>query len=139
MIDKKTSAVPDCATQETDTLADFSALQQELRILVHDQLQLAALELRLAAHSLTNMIMAALVIGALMVMAWAGLMTAAVLGLVGAGLQPASAVLLVAALTGGIALLLLAVSRRLSLNLGFPASLRALMPSGNDAIDREAK
>ena len=51
-------------------LDDLSALQRELRALVHDQLRLAGLELRLAAHSLMAMIAAAVCIGALLVVAW---------------------------------------------------------------------
>jgi hypothetical protein len=53
-------------------LVDLSALQRELRALVHDQLRLAGLELRLAAHSVMTMISAAVCMGALLVVAWLG-------------------------------------------------------------------
>jgi hypothetical protein len=106
----------------------LSAFRRELRALVHDQLQLAALELRLAAHSLMTMILAAVCIGALLVMTWLGLMGAAGLGLVGMGLQPAVVLLLLAALTLVLAGLLGVLIRRRSRDLGLPASLRALRP-----------
>jgi hypothetical protein len=109
-------------------LEDLSALQRELRALVHDQLQLAALELRLAAHSLTTMISAAVCIGAMLVVAWLGLMAAAGLVLVGMGLQPATVLLVLAALTLVPAALLRVMIRRRSHDLGLPASLRALRP-----------
>ena len=109
-------------------LDDLSALQRELRALVHDQLRLAALELRLAAHSLTTMISAAVCIGALLVLAWLGLMAAAGLGLIGMGLQPALVLLVLAALTLALAGLLRVFIRRRSRDIGLPASLRALRP-----------
>ena len=135
MNETKPSAGSESATEESSPLQDFNTLQRELRGLVHDQLQLAALELRLAAHSLTNMISAAFAISLLLVMAWAGLMTAAVLGLIGMGLQPAIALLLIATLTAALALLLARNIRYWSRNLGFPASLRALLPTNKDATD----
>jgi hypothetical protein len=109
-------------------LDDLSALRRELRDLVHDQLQLAALELRLAAHSLMTMIAAAVCIGALLVAAWLGLMGAAGLGLIGMGLEPAMALLVLVALTLVLAGLLRVLIRQRSRDLGLPASLRALKP-----------
>jgi hypothetical protein len=111
-----------------DTLDDLNALQGELSELVHDQLQLAALELRLAAHALTTMILAAVCIGALLVVAWLGLMSAAGLGLMALGLEPALALLVLAALTLVLAELLGVLIRHRSRDLGLPASLRALRP-----------
>ena len=109
-------------------LDDLSALQRELRALVHDQLQLAGLELRLAAHSVMTMIAAAVSIGALLVVAWLALLAAAGLGLVGMGLAPALVLLLLAALTLALAGLLRVLVRHRSRDLGLPASLRALKP-----------
>lgn len=109
-------------------LDDLSALRRELSGLVHDQLQLAGLELRLAAHSLMTMIAAAVSIGALLVVAWLALMGAAGLGLMKLGLEPALALLVLAALTLVLVGLLRAVIRRRSRDLGLPASLRALKP-----------
>lgn len=109
-------------------LDDLSALQRELRALVHDQLRLAGLELRLAAHSLMTMIAAAVCIGALLVMAWLGLMAAAGLGLLEMGLEPALVLLVLAALTLVPAGLLRMLIRHRSRDVGLPASLRALKP-----------
>lgn len=112
----------------TGPLDDLNALRRELRELVHDQLQLAGLELRLAAHSLMTMIAAAVCIGVLLVVAWLALMGAAGLGLIGMGLEPALVLLVLAALTLALAGLLRALIRRRSRDLGLPASLRALRP-----------
>ncbi|MDZ4730450.1 MAG: phage holin family protein [Xanthomonadales bacterium] len=139
MNEAKPTAGSECAADGISPLEDLSALQRELRGLVHDQLQLAAVELRLAAHSLTNMISAAFAISLLLVMAWALLMTAAVLGLISAGLQPAIALLLIAILTAVLAVLLARNIRYWSRNLGFPASLRALLPMDKEATGRSTE
>lgn len=118
----------ECAVQATGPLEDLHTLQRELRNLAHDQLQLAALELRLAAHSLMTMISAAVCIGALLVLAWVGLMAAAGLSLIGLGLQAALVLLLLAALTLALALTLRGYLRHRSRYLGFPATLRSLKP-----------
>ena len=118
-------------------LDDLSALRRELRALAHDQLQLAALELRLAAHSLMTMISAAVFIGALLVVAWLGLMGAAGLGLSGMGLEPALVLLVLAALTLVLAGLLRVLVRHRSRDLGLPASLRALKPPAAGARNEE--
>jgi hypothetical protein len=126
-----------CAASELSPLEDLSALRRELRALVHDQLKLAALEVRLAGHSLMTMISAAVCIAALLVMAWLGLMGAAGLSLVGMGLQPAVVLLVLVALTLVPAGLLRVLIRRRSRDLGLPASLRALQPPAAD--DRNGK
>jgi len=117
-----------CAASATGPLDDWSALRRELRALVHDQLQLAGLELRLAAHSLMTMIAAAVCIGALLVVAGLALMGAAGLGLMEMGLEPAVVLLVLAGLTLVLAWLLRVLIRRRSRDLGLPASLRALKP-----------
>lgn len=109
-------------------LDDLSALQRELRALVHDQVQLAGLELRLAAHSLMTMIAAAVCIGAMLVVVWLGLLGAAGLGLMKLGLAPALVLLMLSAFTLVLAGLLGLLIRRRSRDLGLPASLRALKP-----------
>ncbi|HLF31186.1 MAG TPA: phage holin family protein [Xanthomonadales bacterium] len=127
----------DRAALSTSPLDDLNTLQRELRNLVHDQLQLAALEVRLAAKSLIIMVSAAICIGALMVLAWVSLMGAAGLGLVLMGIQPALALLVLAAFTLALALLLGGFIRHRSRYLGFPASLRTLNPSASDHHNRE--
>ena len=117
-----------CAASAPGPLDDLSALQRELRALVHDQLRLAGLELRLAAHSVMTMISAAVCMGALLVVAWLGLMGAAGLGLMEMGLEPALVSLVLAAVTLVLAGLLRLLIRHRSRDLGLPASLRALRP-----------
>ena len=107
-------------------------LPQEVRGLIHDQLQLAALEVRLASRSLMTMISAAFCMGALLVFVWVGLMAAIWLSLIDSGLKPASAVLAVTVLTSIIVLLLFGLIRRRSRDLGLPATMRALKPSAQE-------
>jgi hypothetical protein len=129
----------DRGVRPTGSLESLSALQRELRNLVHDQLQLAALEVRLAAHSLMAMVSAAILIGLLLLFAWVALMGATGLGLTRMGLQPVFALLVLAALTLVCTLLLGGFIRRQSRHLGFPASLRTLNPSASGVRHRETK
>lgn len=128
----------DGAARETGPLEDLHTLQRELRNLVHEQLQLAALELRLAAHRLMSMISLAVCIGALLVLAWVGLMAAAGLSLIGLGLQAALVLLLLAVLTLALALALRGYMRHRSRFLGFPATLRTLQARSSDTQAGEA-
>jgi len=114
---------------ETSPLEDLGILRRELRKLIHDQLQLAALEVRRAAHSVMAMIAAALCIGALLVLVWIGLMAATGLSLIAVGLQPVFVMLTVTALTAAPILLLRGFIVRRSRHLGFPATLRTLKSS----------
>lgn len=117
------------AVAQSGPMEDLGTLQRELRMLVHDQLQLAALEFRLATHSLMVMISAAVCIGVLLMLAWLGLMAATGIGLVGIGLNPALVLLAETALTLLLVLWLYRFIGRRSRNLGFPASLRTLRPA----------
>lgn len=114
----------------------MSSLPQEVRGLIHDQLQLAALEVRLASHSLMIMIFAAVCSGIMVVLVWLGLMAAIGLSLINAGLQPALVVLVVTALNSIIAFLLFGLIRIRSRDLGLPATMRALKPSPPEAQDQ---
>jgi hypothetical protein len=127
--DAKTVANTDDAVEETSPLEDLGIFQRELRKLIHDQLQLAVLEVRLATHSLMAMIAAAVCIGALLVLVWIGLMAATGLSLIGMGLQPVFVLLTVTALTAVPILLLRGFIVRRSRQLGFPATLRTLKSS----------
>lgn len=127
--DTGVAADRDHADAATGPLEDLNTLQRELRQLIHDQLQLAALELRLAAHSLMAMIAASVCIGVLLLLAWTGLMGAIGLSLIDLGLKPAFALLALTALTIGIAVLLVVYIQRRSSRMGLPATLRALNPA----------
>lgn len=109
-------------------LDDVILLAQDLRGLLHDQLQLVACEARLAVRSLCAMLAAAVIIGLLLVTAWLGVLGAAVLSLVSFGFAPASAMVVLAALNLLLALLAFGVVRRHSHRLGFQATLRSLKP-----------
>jgi uncharacterized membrane protein YhaH (DUF805 family) len=112
-------------------MEDLSTLQRELRNLVYEQLQLAALEVRLAARSTMTMVAVAVCIGALLVLAWVGFMGAVGLGLNGMGLQPAFVLLVLVVLTLALIPPLLGLIRRRSSDLGFPASLRTFKPAAS--------
>ena len=128
----------DHTVSATSPLDDVSTLQRELHQLIYEQLQLAALEVRLAARSLMIMISSAICIGALLVMVWVGLMGAIALSLIGTGLQPALALLGVSALTAILTLLLFRLILNRSRDLGLPATLHTLKPSAPNGRDRES-
>jgi len=125
----RTKAATEKVIPLRDPLEDLGSLPAELRRLVHDQLQLAALELRLAGRSLAAMITAAVFMGALLLLAWIALMASAGLGLGALGLPPAAVMLVLAVLTMALAMLLRVYIRRRSADLGFPGTARSLNPA----------
>lgn len=111
----------------------MSVLPHEVRGLIRDHLQLAALEVRLASRSLMIMISAAFCIGALVALVWVGLMAAVLLSLVDGGHQPVLVILLVTALTAIVVMILFGLIRLRSRDLGLPATMRTLLPTEEDA------
>jgi hypothetical protein len=111
----------------------LSVLPHEVRGLIRDHLQLAALEVRLASRSLMIMISAAFCIGALVALVWVGLMAAVLLSLVDGGHQPVLVILLVTALTAIVVMILFGLIRLRSRVLGLPATMRTLLPTEEDA------
>lgn len=104
------------------------ALWNDLRALLHDQVQLAALETRAAGRSLVAMIAFGVVVGILVASTWLGLVAALVVWMIGAGLGAIAALLIAV----GINLLgafgfVLAIRRR-SHQLTYPATRRSLQP-----------
>lgn len=136
--DIKPAAQGDCAALASSPMEDLYALQREVRHCMHDQLQLAALEARLASRSLMTMISAAVCIGALLLLVWVGLIGAAGLMLMETGLAPVLVVLLLTALTSIVVLLLLRLIRQRLYDLGFPATLRTLKPSATGDPERDS-
>ncbi len=126
------------AEEPSGPLDDAIVVAHELRGLLHDQLQLVACEARQAAHHLTTLIAAAVVIGVLLVTAWLGVMATAALSLTSLGFAPATSVLLLAALNLVVALFAYRFLRRQSLSLGFPATLRSLTPATAHGTQRSA-
>jgi hypothetical protein len=107
---------------------DVVRLSNELRELVHDQIELATLETRLVVNSLLSMAVIAIVAAVLLVSTWLALAGAAMLALVSVGLAPTVAMLLMAGANLVLALLGWMMLRHKSSNLGWPATLRMLKP-----------
>lgn len=126
--DTRAEAATEEDTQLRDSLKDLGSLPAELWHLVHDQVQLAALELRLAGRSLVAMISVAIFAGALLLLAWIALLGSAGLGLSALGLAPALIMLILAMLTMALALLLKIYIYRKSKDLEFPSTVRSLKP-----------
>jgi len=134
----ESTAGRDPSEEPSGPLDDAIVVARELRGLLHDQLQLVACEARQAVHHLTTMIATAVVIGVLLVTAWLGVMATAALSLISVGIAPATSVLLLAALNLVVALFAYRFLRRLSLSLGFPATLRSLTPAAKHDSQRSA-
>jgi hypothetical protein len=109
-------------------LEDAISISQELRGVVHDQLQLAVLEARNAAHGLVAMMIAGVVVAVLVVSTWLTLMDALSVALVGRGMAPPLAFVLVAGLNLGAAVVAYAILRTNARRVGLPATLRSLLP-----------
>lgn len=103
-------------------------LSNEVRELVHDQLELVTLETRLVVNTLVSMAVIAIVAAVLLVSTWLALVGAGIMGLVSMGLAPTVGMLLMAAANLVLALLGWMMLRHKSGNLGWPATLRMLKP-----------
>ena len=128
----KSNAVNDATIKQTATdnaLADAQSLGYELRELLHDHLQLAALETRRAAESLVAMIITGVIVAVLLMGAWLGMMVAVVLMLIEHGMVASTAILLAIAVNLTLALLLCGVMRDKSHYLQFPSLLGSLKPA----------
>jgi len=122
------TATPD-EPLSSNVLAEVQALLHELRGLIHDHLQLAALEMRRAGENLVTMIISGVLVALLLISAWLGLLIAAVQLLIEQGMVASQATLLTVVFNLLIALLLCGVIRRKSHYLQFPATLRNLQPT----------
>lgn len=107
---------------------DAKSLWHEVCTLAHDQLQLAALETKLAGESLVSMIAAGVIVAVLLVTAWLGLIGVAVLALVDSGMLASIAMLIAVAINIGVAFVLYKVIRHKSQQLRWSATLRSLKP-----------
>lgn len=116
------------ASDEPALLQEAQRLWHELRAMAHEQLTLAALELRLAGESAVRMLVSGVLIAVLLVSAWIGLLAAGILWLVSLGVAAAAAILAGVALNLVLAALLYASIRRRSRHLQFPSTLRSLRP-----------
>lgn len=107
---------------------EIKALWNDARGLVHDQLELAALETRLAGQSLAVIVGAGVAIAILLVSAWLGLLGVLVLLLILLGVWASLALLFAVALNlliaGGLYLLI----RNRSRMIGWKATLASIRP-----------
>lgn len=111
---------------DSEVLQEVQSLWHELRALIQNRLQLAALETRRAGESLVTMIIAGVMVAVLLNGAWLGLVIAVVQMLIEQGMVTSTAILLAVAANLLIALLLCGVIRRKSRHLQFPALLASL-------------
>lgn len=112
--------------QDSALLNEAKSLWLELTGLLHDRLQLAALETQHAGKSLVGMITTGVIVGLLVVSAWLGLLSAAILWLIHIGLMVSLAILLGVMVNLLLAALLYQSIRYQSRHLGWPATLRSL-------------
>lgn len=120
-----TTAPPSSSPGLTD---EVIRLSNEMRELVHDQLELVTLETRQCINSLLSMAVIAIVAAVLLVSTWLALVGAGIMGLINLGLAPSLGMLLMAAANLVLALLGWMMIRQKSSNLGWPATLRMLKP-----------
>lgn len=113
---------------DSGLIDNVKELWRELRVGVHDQLTLAALETKLAGKSLVSMIAAGVMVAILLISAWLGIMGAAVMWLVSIGVMASIAMLLAVTANLALAAILYQLIRRQSSRLQFPATLRSLRP-----------
>jgi uncharacterized membrane protein YqjE len=115
---------------------EIKALWNDARGLVHDHVELAVLETKLAGESIAIIIGAGVAIAVLLVSAWLGLLAFLVLLLILAGIWASVALLIAVALNLAIAGGLYLVIRRKSRQIGWKATLANLHPGGGKA-DRQ--
>ncbi|MDD5266126.1 MAG: phage holin family protein [Methylococcales bacterium] len=120
------TAIRESMASDSTVLEDARSLWHELLGLTHDHLLIATLEARQAGESLVSMMLAGIMAAFLLSAAWMGVMAAAVLGLIDNGIVASNAILLAVAFNLLFALILIAVIRRKSRSLQFPATLRSL-------------
>lgn len=124
------SNVPDAQPSGTPSLLDeIKGLWDEIRHLIHDHIELAALETRLAGETLAFMVMAGVAIAILLVSAWLALLGAVVVLLVAMGMWASVAFLLIVLLNIAAAGALAWLIKHKSRNLKWSATLASLKPS----------
>lgn len=130
------SDVPDASATGTSSLADeIKDLWDEIRHLIHDHLELAALETRLAGESLAFILMAGIAIAILMVSAWLAFLGAVVAILIALGMWASAALLLIVLLNAGASGALFWLIKRKSRHLRWSATLASVKPRGSTSQD----
>ncbi|HEY6599082.1 MAG TPA: phage holin family protein [Pseudomonadales bacterium] len=127
-VDSAVAAAP--STGPPGLLDDVAGLAREVQALALDQLQLVALEAKLAGRQLVVMLGAAIGIGILVATIWLSMIAAIVWSLIAAGIAPAIALLIMTLLNVVGAAICYRLIRRGLRTLGFPATLRSLKAAG---------
>jgi hypothetical protein len=122
-------AASDASAPPPDLGEHAATLARELRGLVHDHLELATLESRLLLRRVLMMATIAVFSALVLAGAWFALTGAAVFVLIGLGVAPAMAMALVAAANVLLAFVAWLLLRRISAQLGWPATQRTLKPA----------
>jgi hypothetical protein len=129
-------ATTEAAAENAGLIANVAALWDDLKAVLHDHLELAALEAKRAGQSLVAIVVYGVVVAIMVVTAWMGLITAGVLWLIHLDLNASVAVLIgvVVNLAGAFGLVMLI--KQTSHALRFPATVRALKP-GKPAAEQQ--
>lgn len=118
-------------------LEGAGGLLREFQGVAHDYAVLAALETKRAGMSLVIMLAAGVMMAILLISAWLGLVTAGVFGMIAAGMAAWLAILVAVVANLALAAGLYAVIHFKRRYLAFPATLRNLRPSDQDAQQGE--
>lgn len=133
-----TASPPEPGPAQSTLLEDAGTLTREYRATVLAWLEVVALETRLAAGTLINMIVLAVGIAVLLLGAWLTLIGAAVLALMHQGLSPTLAMLAATMINLAAAALVFFNLRRQGRRIGWPVTLRALKPDTTGTTSSEA-
>lgn len=130
---------PDSGTTATGPglLEGAGGLLREFQGVAHDYAVLAALETKRAGMSLVIMLAAGVMMAILLISAWLGLVTAGVFGMIAAGMAAWLAILIAVVANLALAVGLYVVIHYKRRYLAFPATLRNLRPSDQDAHQGE--
>lgn len=118
----------EAAPSTPSLLKDAKSIWLEFVGLLHDRLQIAALETKLAGERLAAIVAMSVIVAVLAVSAWLGLNGAAILWLIDMGLMPSIAMLIGVLFNVILAVLFFLVIERERHKLGWPATLRSLQP-----------
>ncbi len=125
--------------QEPGLLDVARLLEREVRGVVYEHLYLAALEARQAGESLVRIIAMGLIAACLLATAWLALVGATVVVMVqNALLTAGAALILVFAVHCLVAMFLVAVIRKHSRSLTFPATISRLDPARSASANKES-
>lgn len=132
----------DTPRQETESpppslIEDAKSLWLEVVGLLHDRLQMAALETKLAGERLAAIMAMGVIVAVLVVSAWLGLNGALILWLIDIGLIASVAMLIGVLFNIILAVIFYFAIERERHKLGWPATLRSLQPRDTKGVSGE--